>query len=229
LDLPAAAGAHETPKLLLIRPSSVRGLLLESAERSKLTLSGDDIFHGGSTEGADQLVLQVRDAHVETQRFHLGATEVRAEAGALETAPEVTFFCGVTQARQPDIQTRRTEQIQKASDVHRAAHWHDGNALSVKISTTALGERFQRELVADPFNKHNRTHVNAGGQLESLLVVHAPSLAAQKAVLRRFRPSDEVQRMTAWCAMGVRRAAPESKLRAGDPKIVGASRCRRGR
>jgi hypothetical protein len=189
LDLPAAAGAHETPKLLFIRPSSVRSLVLEGAERSKLTLSGDDLFHGGSTDGADQLVLQVRDAHEETQRFHAGATEVRAEAGALETAPEVTFFCGVTQARQSDIQTRRTEQIQKASDVHRAAHWHDGNALSVKISTTALGERFQRELIADPFNKHDRTHVNAdGGQLESLLVVHAPSLAAHPAVLRRFRP-----------------------------------------
>ncbi|MDQ1455999.1 MAG: hypothetical protein QOH28_1619 [Actinomycetota bacterium] len=66
MDLPAAAGAHETPKLLLIRPSLVRSLLLEGAERSKLTLSGDDLFHGGGTEGADQLVLQVRDAHVET-------------------------------------------------------------------------------------------------------------------------------------------------------------------
>jgi hypothetical protein len=50
----------------------------------------------------------------------------------------------------------------------------------VKISTTALGERFQRELVADPFN--DRAQANAGGQLESLLVVHAPSLAAHPAV-----------------------------------------------
>ncbi|MDQ1455998.1 MAG: hypothetical protein QOH28_1618 [Actinomycetota bacterium] len=52
----------------------------------------------------------------------------------------------------------------------------------MKISTTALGERFQRELVADPFNEHDRAQANAGGQLESLLVVHAPSLAAHPAV-----------------------------------------------
>ena len=88
LDLPAPAGAHETPKLLLIRASLVRSLLLQGAERSQLTLSGDDLFNGGGTEGADQLVLQVCDAHVETQLFHAGAIEVRAEAGALETAPE---------------------------------------------------------------------------------------------------------------------------------------------
>jgi hypothetical protein len=66
----------------------------------------------------------------------------------------------------------------------------------VKISTTALGERFQRELVADPFNEHDRAQANAGGQLESLLVVHAPSLAAHPAVPRRFRPIRRAVRRT---------------------------------
>jgi hypothetical protein len=188
LDLPTAAAAHESPKLLLLRPSLVRSLLLESAERSELPRSGDDLFNGGGTERADQLVLQVCNAHVETERFHAGATQVRAESGALETAPEVTLFCGVAQARQSDVPARRTEQNQTASDVLRAAHWHDGNALRVKISTTARGERFQRDLVADPFNEHDRTQVNAGsqrldgGRLESRLVVHVPSLAPHPAV-----------------------------------------------
>lgn len=40
-DLPAAAGAHEPPELLLIGPSLLRRLLLEGAERSKLTLRVD--------------------------------------------------------------------------------------------------------------------------------------------------------------------------------------------
>ena len=108
-DLPASATTHEAPKLLLSAPSSPRRLPLEGAERSKLTLGVEDLFHGGGTERADQLILQVCDAHVETERFHIGATEVGAEAGTLETAPEVNFLCGVTEARQSDIEPLRTK------------------------------------------------------------------------------------------------------------------------
>jgi hypothetical protein len=53
-DLPAAAAAHEAPKLLLGGPSLPRRLLLEGAERSEVSLRVDDLFHGGGTEGADQ-------------------------------------------------------------------------------------------------------------------------------------------------------------------------------
>ena len=66
-DLPAAAAAHKAPKLLLIVPSSPCRLLLQDPERSKLTLSVDYPLHAGGTEAADQLVLQVCDAHVEAE------------------------------------------------------------------------------------------------------------------------------------------------------------------
>jgi hypothetical protein len=108
-DLPASATTHEAPKLLLSGPSLPRRLLLEGAERSKLTLGVEDLFHGGDTERADQLILQVCDAHIETERFHIGATEVGAEAGPLDTVAELTFLCGVTQARQSDIKPLRTK------------------------------------------------------------------------------------------------------------------------
>jgi hypothetical protein len=55
--------------------SSLRRLLLEGSERSTFTLSVDHLFHGGGSEGADQLVLQVCDAHVETECFQIGASE----------------------------------------------------------------------------------------------------------------------------------------------------------
>jgi len=157
LDLPAAVGAEEAPELLLNGPSLPRRLLLEGAERFKVTLSVDDLFHGDGTEGADQLVLQVCDAHVETESFHIGASEVGAEAGPLETALEVALLCGVTEARQSDVKPLRAEQIQEASDVLRTPNWHDGDALSIKIPTTAPSQRFERELVADPFDKYDRT------------------------------------------------------------------------
>src|SRR5206468_1463397 len=102
-DLPSAAAPHETSKLFLGGPSLPRGLLLEGAEGSEITLSRDDLFHRRRTEGADQLVLQVRDADVETQSLHIDATEVGAETGPLEPAPEVALLCGVAETRQPDV------------------------------------------------------------------------------------------------------------------------------
>lgn len=138
LDLPAAVGAEEAPELLLTGPSLPCRLLLEGAERFKVTLSIDDPFYGAGTEGADQLVLQVGNAHVETESFHIGASEVRAEACPLETALEVALLRGITEARQSDVKPLRAEEIQEASNVLRTPDWNDGDALSIKIPTTAL-------------------------------------------------------------------------------------------
>jgi len=114
-DLPAAAAAHEAPKLLLIAPPSPRRLLLEGAKRFKLALTVNDPFHGGGTESADQLVLQICDAHEETQPFHLDASEVGAEARPLETAPEVAFLPGVTETGEPDVKPHGAKQIHEPS------------------------------------------------------------------------------------------------------------------
>src|SRR6266540_5559486 len=85
--LPAAAAAHEATKLLLNRPPLPGRLFLERAEGSKISLRLGDLFHAGGTESADQLVLQVFDAHVEPEPLHIGPSEVGDEARALETAP----------------------------------------------------------------------------------------------------------------------------------------------
>ena len=180
-DLPPAAAAHEAPKLVLGGPSLPRSLLLEGAERPKLTLSVDDLFHGGGTERADQLVLQVCVARVETQPFHFDAGEVGAEAGPLETTPEVALLSGVIEARQPDVEPLRAESIQKRSDGLCTPNWHNGDALCFETATTALSERFERDLVADPFNEHNRTRVDARGQRVCLLFVHISYLGGGAA------------------------------------------------
>src|SRR6266496_3674341 len=164
VDLPAAAAAHEAPKLLLVRPSSPRRLLLEGAERCKVSLSVNELFDGGGTESADQLVLQVGDAHVETKSFHIGASEVGAEAGPLETALELALLRGVTQTCQSDVEPLRAEQIQEPRNGLRASDWHNGDALGVEVPTTSLGERFERAPVADPFNEHDRPHVDPRGR-----------------------------------------------------------------
>src|SRR6266508_1317335 len=135
-DLAAAAAAHEAPKLLLTGPSLPRRLFLKGAERSKVSLSVDDLFHGSGTESADQLVLQVCDAHVETESFHIGASEVGAEAGSLETSLELALLCGVTETREPDVEPLRAELIQEPPDGLRTSDRHNGNALGVELPAT---------------------------------------------------------------------------------------------
>ena len=183
-DLPAAAAAHPAPKLILSGFSLPRGLLLQGAEGSKVSVSVSDLLHSGSTKSANQLVFQICDAHVETQPFHAGAGEVGAEAGSLETAPEVCFLSRVAEACQPDVEPVRAEVIQEPSDGLRASDRHDRNALGVEIPTAPHGKRFERALVTDPFDEHDRTRVDVGGrrrlvdvhQLRSLLLVHIAHL-----------------------------------------------------
>ena len=138
-DLPAAPAAQKASKLLLVGPSLPRRLLLEGAEGTKITLGLDDLFHGSGAERADQLLLQVRDANVETESFHVGASEIGAEAGPLETAPEVALLCGVTEAREPDVKPPRAEQLEEGSDGLGAPDRHDGDGLGVKIPSAAFG------------------------------------------------------------------------------------------
>src|SRR3989442_15725795 len=85
-DLPATAASHEAPKLFLMGPSLPRRLLLEGAERLELTLGVDDPFHGGCTQGTDQLGLPGWDAHRETESFPFGRCGVGAQAGPPGTA-----------------------------------------------------------------------------------------------------------------------------------------------
>ena len=69
---------------------------------------------------------------------------IRAQAGSLETAPEVTLLGGIAQAGQLDVRATRAEPIQEPADGLRTAHRNDGDALGGEIAATALGQRFER-------------------------------------------------------------------------------------
>jgi catechol 2,3-dioxygenase len=121
-----------------------------------LTLSFDDLLRGGGAEGADELVLEVCLAHIEAKSFHVGASEVCAEAGPLERAPDDLLLGCVAEARKPDVEPLRAETVERVRDCLRTPDGNDGRALGLEISAAALGERFERELVADPFDDHDR-------------------------------------------------------------------------
>ncbi len=131
-------------------------LALEGAIGVELALCLDDSLHGVGTEGPDQLVLQVLDAHEEPEGLHLCACQVGAEAGPLETTSHVPFLRGVTQPGKADAESVRTVVIQEASEVLRPSDRHDGHALGSEIAAAAHGERLDRALVTFPFDEDDR-------------------------------------------------------------------------
>jgi len=153
-DLSPAAAAHEAPKLLLGGPPFPRRLLLEGAEGPEVSVRLDDLLHSRGAERADQLILQIRDAHVEAQPLHVGTSEAGAESGPIEAAPELSLLCVVVETCHPDVMPLRPVQLEELSDCLGAADRHDGDALCFQVAAAALGERFERDLVADSFDEH---------------------------------------------------------------------------
>ncbi len=156
-DLPPRAAAQVAPELLFDWPSSPLGLLLQCAERSEVTLCLDDLFHRCGAKCADQLVLEVCLAHVEPQPFHVTTREVGAEPGTLEPAAEIAFLFCVAEAGQLHVESLRAESMQEPPDRVRASDRHDGDTLGVEVAAAALGERFDRALVAETFDEHDGT------------------------------------------------------------------------
>ena len=50
----------------------------------------------------------------------------------------------------------RAKEIKKASYVLGAPDWHNGDLFLNKVPTATFGQRFERKLVADTFNKQDR-------------------------------------------------------------------------
>jgi MFS transporter, DHA2 family, multidrug resistance protein len=157
-DLSPAAAAHEAPKLLCRGPFSPRGLFLERAERPKIALCLDDPDDLLGAECANQLVLEIGDAHVEAERLHVRAREAGAEPGSLETATELRFLADVTEAREREAESSRAEPLEEAPDRLRASDRHHGDALGLEVPAAARGERLDRDLVADPLDEHDGAH-----------------------------------------------------------------------
>ena len=92
------------------------------------------------------------------------SARVRLEpkSGAPEATPEVALLGGIAESCQPDVVTGWAEHLQEAPDVRRPTDRHDRDAFGAEIAAAPAGQRFERELVADPFDEHDRTAVDAG-------------------------------------------------------------------
>jgi len=211
-DLAARGRAQKASKLLLAASLTLRGLTLERAERSRLTLRIDDLLYGVDTEVTDQLVLQVLDAPVKPQLLHLGRTQVLPETGTMKATLDVTDLGRVEETRKSEVPPVWAPHVEEVADVRRTSHRHDGDAISVEIYASALGQCFERVSVTDTLHEHHRTLLDpasrrgcsrarqvwlvrqASAQRFRCPGFHVPSLAA--TALRRV--FDKSQRRTGW-------------------------------
>ena len=158
-DLAPAAAAHEAAELLLDRSALPLRLLLQRAEGAEVAVRFDDLLDRVDTERADQLFLKICIADVEAEPFQIVARQVRAEPGPLETATEVALLRGVAQTGQPHVESLGAEPVQEPADRLRASDRQHGDALGVEVPTATPREGFDRVLIADPFDEHDRTRV----------------------------------------------------------------------
>jgi hypothetical protein len=158
-DLSAAAAAHEAPELVLRGPALPLRLLLQRAEGAKVSVRLDDLLNRGDAESANQLLLEIGDTHVETEPFHVAAREVGPEPGTLERTAEVVFLTRVAETRQLHVESLGSESMQEPPDRVRTPDRHDCDALGVEVAAAALGKRFDRALVADPFDEYDGTRL----------------------------------------------------------------------
>jgi SpoVK/Ycf46/Vps4 family AAA+-type ATPase/predicted metal-dependent enzyme (double-stranded beta helix superfamily) len=165
-DLAPAAAAHEAAELLVERAPVPGDLPLERPERTEVAVLGDELLDAGGAEGADELVLEVGLADVEAERLHPGAGQLRAAAGALEGTLEVALLARVHETREPDA----VEAAQEASDRLRASDRHDRHAFGREVAAAPLGERLDRDPVADALDEDDGTRLHVPYLPDRMLV-----------------------------------------------------------
>jgi hypothetical protein len=169
-ELPSATAAHEASQLLLDGLTFPGRLLLESAEGLEVTVGFDDAFDRNGSMRTNELVFQVSNAHVEPESLHVGAAEVGAKPGPLETAPEFVLLLDVAEPGEPEVLPPRAVPLQEASDGLRASHRQDEDPFGLEIPTPALGKGFDRLLVADPFDEYDRMHEHSRMHADELQI-----------------------------------------------------------
>ena len=166
-------------KLLVAEALALCRLPLQDPQRPDLTLLFDHLLHCRDAQRPDQLVLEIGIADEEAQPL-----QVETEAGPRKSAPEPERLSCIAQAGQSEVRTSRAEPIEKAPDVRRPAHRHDGDSLRVKIAPGAGGQRLDGALVTDTLDEDHRVdgipHAAGAGRLGRCRVMHPASLAPAK-------------------------------------------------
>ena len=122
----------------------------------EIAVGADDLLDARRAERADQLVLQVGDANEEPELLHVRAREVGTKAGTLERAAKHRLLAGVAEAGDPWAVHSGAELLQEGSDAVRSSERNDPYSSPLEVHPAPLGQRFDRDLIAHPFDDNDR-------------------------------------------------------------------------
>jgi hypothetical protein len=144
--VPLLSIPHEAVQLVLVRPVTVRRLLLEGAEGAQLALLVEDALHSCRPECTRQLVFEVARTGEEAGTLEL------ASVGGAECAQEVLFLAGVVEPGHLNIAVPR----QEARQVSVPSHRHDRDTFCIQVAATTPRERLDRGSIARAFDQYDR-------------------------------------------------------------------------
>ena len=150
---------------------ALRGLLLEAAERRELALGVEHALDGDRAERADQFVLEVRLAGEKAVIRGARGRVPFADAGTFERTAHVPQLGDVAQPRELEAEAVRTERPHEALDVRRPADRHDDDAFGREVAAAPPRERFDRGLIAPPFDEDRCARIGGAGERSRALRV----------------------------------------------------------
>jgi hypothetical protein len=154
-DLAPSAAAQEPVELLFAGAIAPRRHLLQRPKTVQIVVGPKDLLDPRRTERADQLLLQVGDAHEEAEPLHVRTREPGAEAGALEGSTKHVLLTGIAEPCEPQAIPAGAELLEELPDAMCASEALDPNARGCKVDTAPLGEGLDCHLVTLPFDDHH--------------------------------------------------------------------------
>jgi hypothetical protein len=121
----------------------------------KIVVGPNDLLDPRRTERAYQLLFEIGDAHEEAEVLQVRTRELGAETGALERPAETPLLAGIAktgEARAIRAAPKRWRNVPMRCAPPRRL---DPNARGREVEAAPLGERFDRDLVALPFDDHD--------------------------------------------------------------------------
>jgi len=140
-------------QLVMHRLGTVLWHRLKASERAKLALGLENMFHDFGSQRSDQLVLEVRDARKEAERFK-GVVRLDWDGHAIERAADVLLVCNIVHAEDLGARVLVPELREQAREVCNTLGGLDVDMKCIEIATDTVSQRTNGAGIAVSLNEH---------------------------------------------------------------------------
>ena len=155
-DLSCRARSQESPQLVMHWLTKLLRHRLKASERVKLALRLEHMLYGLGSQRSEQLVLEVRDACEEADRFK-GLVGCDRDGHVSERATDMLLVGHVIHAAELATWVCAHELRKQLWEVRYAVGRPDLDAMRVKIAIDEVGERANSAGIAVSLNEYEST------------------------------------------------------------------------